>query len=361
MAIQQNSLFSSSALEDFSGALSTRAPDYSIEPKTWRQTAKHVAIFILKIVLFPWALYELAQFILQRFIMLPLYPAQNSFLKWIIPPFSNTSLDISRTQAAKNLLDKGYVVRHVCLEKQGTRYSGLLIGKKETIENGNWVIQATGNCEPVEYSAEEYADNYSKIQYNTLLVNGPGVGRSQGTATPKTMGDAQQVGISFLETLVKAKKIVLAGRSLGGAAIGQAIEQHTFDLNIKYLVVRQMTFDRASNVCSKNICPKSGFLRTLVKKLVRWAGCEMDSTISSKKLADLNIKEVIVQATCEEVIGVPSTHQFQTDGPIINRASLGYRLVKTNTLKEKVFLSLPNAPHVSWSAIALPTAEIASL
>ncbi|HEV3270374.1 MAG TPA: hypothetical protein VGZ69_07005 [Candidatus Rhabdochlamydia sp.] len=149
------------------------------------------------------------------------------------------------------------------------------------------------------------------------MINGPCVGNSQGQATPKSMGDAQQVGISFLEKFVEAKNIVIAGRSLGGAAIGQAILQHEFKKDVNYLVVSQMSFDKASNICGKTISTLSPRLGWFVEKLIQLVGCEMDAVAAAKKLQKLEIVQVVVQASNQEIPSgkLPRLEDFQADGP----------------------------------------------
>ncbi|NGX34380.1 MAG: hypothetical protein K1060chlam1_00733 [Candidatus Anoxychlamydiales bacterium] len=349
---------------DFTKPLSKRLADFSIQDKTkWQKLAKKVIVLTLKIVIFPWGIYELARYIVQRLVMIPLYPAQSRIVRFFIRklmPISEKDLDLFRKQIAIRMNEQGFLVRHVALEKNGVRYSGMLIGHKDTIANGKWALQATGNLELIEHSAENIAKIYKDFQVNTLLINGPAVGKSEGRATPESMGDAQEVGLSFLENALKANKIVIAGRSLGGASVGQAISKHEFKKDVKYLVVRQMTFDRASNICGKTVRNWSPRLGSFVKKVVKWSGCEMDSLAASKKLQELGIKEIIVQATQREIKSheLPKKDDFMTDGPILAHASLGYRLIKEKVVDNKVFLGLENAEHMTDSAILAARDEI---
>ena len=343
--------------------------DFSVQnssPKDYRETLKKIQLSVLQVFLLPWGLYELSRFIIQRLIMIPMYPAQSTLATTVIGMgvFAITSEGLDEWRAhTGDALNKQGCVRHVVLEKDGVRYSGLLIGHRDTISNGNWVIQAGGNLEFMEHSAAEMAATYRRYGYNTLLVNGPAVGKSWGHATPQSMGEAQRLGIQFLETALRAKRLVLAGRSLGGAAIGQAILQHDFKKDIDYLVVRQMTFDTSSHICSKVVAQAFPALESWVASLVKWAGVEMDSVAASRKLQDLGITEVIVQASSKEVkVGtIPDVSDFQTDGPIIAEASLGYRLVKEGITRHKVFHCLPNADHMTHDAVIAAEKEIRHL
>lgn len=342
--------------------------------------------FVSKIILSVWALHTILRYVAQRLIMIPLYPAQSRIFKRIIG-FRQNRLNQTRSEISQVLGEKGFLTRDVSLEKNGIRYSGLLIGHKDTINNGQWVLQATGNIQHIESPAQDYAEEFIKAGYNTLLINGPGVGKSQGEATPASMGDAQQVGIAFLETAIKAKKIALAGYSLGGAAIGQAVLKHDFKENVKYLVVRQMTFDRASTIAEIFVRPIPGQifgyfndggyykvakvlfkitarilprLRFIVPGFIKWAGCEMDSVAASKKLEKLKIKEVIIQAGKNEVPAekLPTVNDFQDDGVIEAEVSLGRALIAEGVTHEKVFICLVGAGHSAFEAIEKTAEQI---
>lgn len=77
----------------------------------------------------------------------------------------------------------GYESKHIGLKINGVVYSALQITHSD---NKGWVLQATGNGEPIEYSAVFFAKTYKNMGLNVLLVNGPGVGRSGGRATPSS-------------------------------------------------------------------------------------------------------------------------------------------------------------------------------
>lgn len=235
-------------------------------------------------------------------IMVPLYPAQSSLLKnCFIKHFKTENIDTSRLAKGKTLLEQGYIVRHVTLEKEGTRFSGLLVGKPETINNGKWVLQAGGNCQTAEASSWGI-EKYEQIGYNLLAINNPGVGRSEGTSTPENMGECQRTALAYLKTAIKANRVVLAGYSLGGAAIGELINQYNFENSeTNFLVVRQMTFNEVSQMGEK-FTENNCLLNFLAKPLAVWSGCQMINLDSAKKLAVHNIREIIIQGDADEVI-----------------------------------------------------------
>ena len=183
--------------------IAPKGVDFSVSGPV-ESTAKKVGEVALKIILFPWGVYCATRWAVQRLIMIPLYPAQSSLVKLFIPQINNkilniqfrtAALDVKRVKMAEHLSKKGLIIRHVCLEKNGAKLSGLIIAHPDHIQNGKWVLQACGNIQPIEQGTDLVAECYHKEKYNVLLVNNPGVGRSEGTATPDTIGDAQEMGI----------------------------------------------------------------------------------------------------------------------------------------------------------------------
>jgi len=326
---------------------------------TWNDTAKKVALFVLKIVLFPWALYELSKYVMQRVIMLPLYPAQSSLLKYfLVPSWQASALKIAGLQNAQRLNQNGYQVTPVRLEKNGNVYSGFAVEPNEAKGNGNWVIQATGNGEPVENSMPYFSSIYKDCGFSTLLINGPGVGLSEGRANPETMGDAQEVGLCYLESALKAKNIVMAGRSLGGAAMSQAILQHTFKPDVKYMAVRQMTFDRVSHIAADVVAKSDPKLHGLIERLIKWAGCEIDSVEASKRLSQLNIEEIIIQARSAFGAADQITPDlFASDGVITKNASLGFALANEKVLDRKHFYFLRGEGNIHMADESITMAK----
>ena len=126
--------------EDFAKPLSKMKVDSSSKTinssslPRWMVVVVKIVLFLTKIMIFPWGLYELTKYSAQRFVMLNLYPSQNSIVKLFAKNLIGIAgLDKARLEATKMLVSQGYIVRHVVLEKDQNRYSGLLIGHKNTI------------------------------------------------------------------------------------------------------------------------------------------------------------------------------------------------------------------------------------
>ena len=284
--------------------------------RDWKKIAEKIICFP-----FPFRIGFIVSCILERLTMAIVNPAQSTLIKSFIGCDVKES-DKLRKSVASTLEQQNYIVRHVILEKNGVRYSGLLIGHTETIRNGRWLLHATGNRGLIENLAEDLAQLcYKKDDFNVLLINGPGVARSEGWANPHTIGDAQEIGLSFLEKAINATEIVISGHSLGGAAIGQAILQHAFDTEKrKYTVIFDKTFDRLSNIAR---CLVGGWASYLIKKL----GLEMDTVAASEILKEKQIEQIILQGGTAIS---PSTkirpERFANDGVICKESCLASTL-----------------------------------
>lgn len=310
--------------------ISPRDIDFSIEDP---QPAQNYLRTTLKIILLPWLAYEGVKWVAQRLIMARIYPAQSTLVKAMIPEFRTPFLDQARVKDAQDLMAKGFIVRHVTFERNGVKISGVLIGHRDHINNGKWALQATGNIQPVELGITMIGEIYHSQKYNVLMLNNPGIGRSEGTATPETIGATQEMGIQFLETVLKAKKVILAGYSMGGGAMSQAILKHAFRQDISYAALRQMSFDRVSNVCHKVL----GL--SWAPALVHWAGCEIDSLQASRRLQELKIPEVVIQSCDTRDVAMH-------DGAIPPDASLHYGILnELNVDETKQFINVHYAHH----------------
>jgi len=230
-------------------------------------------------------------------------------------------------------LTNPYLVRQVILEKEGRRYRALMVATAHSLKSRNWVLQAPGNGMPIENCAGLYALYCTHdLNASLLIVQGPGAGDNDGEIPTTNLGEPFELALSCIETHFKAKQIILSGYSLGGASIGQAIEQHTFDTEKhKYIVVRQMTFDNLSNV-GYNLFSYS-CLSCFANCLIKWTGCDIDNVEASRILQEKQIVEIVVQAGEDEVIPY--------------EASLSRALQNKGVNGHKIFEQIPDAGHGS--------------
>lgn len=248
--------------------------------ETWQETAIKISMTLLKIILFPWGIYAGCKFLANWFALSCIYPAQNlpkdQLFEW-------------RKEAIEQRNLNGGIMRHIRLEKNGKSYSAFLIGKESTIQNGKWVLHANGNHASIEKECAvqpNYLDSYLAEDFNVLLVNGPGVGCSDSMEALEDLADSQELGLTFLETAIKAQEMILTGISLGAGAQSMVINRHAFLENRTYTVIRLWTFDRLSNL----VYHLTGQLGVW---LLSWLGYEIDSIKASQKLHELAIQEII--------------------------------------------------------------------
>lgn len=274
---------------------------------------------LLKITVVAWTLHNGSQYMTERAIMASVYPAQSSYYKRCRKQCDKMRAGL---EAAAQFSTNCHI-HPIILEDEGLQFHGWMICDPALQDKKQWVLQAVGNNTTVEEFIPAVNERYIKAGFNTLLINNPGVGGSQGTSTPKTMGKVQSLALTYLEETVQAKKIVLAGHSLGGASIGQAILQHTFKPDVQYLVIQQMTFGRLSHT-AKIMKP---ILKLLASPLIHWTELEMDTVAASQKLANLGIEEW--------VINKKDRNGFAHDGVIPGEATLGAVLHKIGLLERK--------------------------
>jgi hypothetical protein len=222
----------------------------------------------------------------------------------------------------------------VTLEKNGVKYSGWTICHPQNKNNGNWTVIGLENNATAEQLIEKEEFNYQMgAGFNILVMNPPGVGLSQGTSTPASLGEVQDLALTYLENR-GAKKIAMLGRSLGGAAIGQGILQHTFKSNIKYLAIPHMTFGSLSQAVHGLVKKRISCLASTAASLIRWTGLEMNTVAASEKLSKNQIREIVVNRF---------TNGRYTDDEIISaEASLGYMLSLKSITRHK---SLPSSEN----------------
>lgn len=317
--------------------IADRVPDFEMTVQREEQPFTIVDLFFSCL----YAVADLPKAIIRKIILLPLYPAQSTLVSFFCTRFQRTEIADMRLHKAQTLKNGGFCFRHIVLRVNDIAYSALLVGHTTTITNGRWALQAIGNGMTAESSIDGFADFYGRLRSNVLIVNAPQVGASLGSAIPEEMGAAQHAGICFLEQAIKAKKIAIVGMSFGGAAIASAIMKHNFKNDRQYFVLRQVSFSSVSAVCSAVVesITKSAWVASFIAALVKWSGLEIDCIEASRKLAQRNIPEGIVQAkkqqTSESSI---RKEDFLHDGLIPQEASLGYKLVEQGMCQNTAFL-----------------------
>jgi hypothetical protein len=242
--------------------------------------------------------------------------------------FSKRDLKEAEARLFSHVNKNGFVTQKISLHKSGVTYDATIIGHKDTINNGKWVVNALGNCMAMENSLDNFASENYANGANTLMINGPAVGNSRGYPTRYQMGAGFEAGLQFLEKEVKATHIVFQGLSLGGGMMGEATLAHEFDTTkFKYLGISDRTFSRLSDIAAVFV----PFIATVAFFLT---GAELDSVAGAEKLKKLNIEHVIIQHNSDKNQG--------TDGVIPDRVALAPKLEAAST---RTFLLSPRIPH----------------
>lgn len=311
----------------------------------------------------------IARYIASRLAMIGIYPAQSKIVRngprivhYIASRFNisfmRTALDLDTLVSiaselmpkmiSTNNVSRDILIRHVVLENKGVKYHGVLYGGRDTLLNKQWVCYSLGNGMVADRVVQQIGRNYSSAGFNTLVMDGPGVGRSEGHAVPETMGDAVEVGLQYLEKELQAERIALIGFSLGGAMLGQAIKGHAFQDATEYKVAQENTFSRTSDFAALF------FGKTLGKWIVGQLGLEMDSVQASQQLSSKGIQEYVIGHSISSKDynnpldnGEPGWENDPTgDGVIPGRVALGKVLKKENITENKVFHGWIQEGHV---------------
>lgn len=250
---------------------------------------------------------------------------------------SKDELANDETQATQALTSQGFITQKITLYKSGVVYDATIIGHKDTLANGKWVMYALGNFMAMEQVMIDASAKSQLSGANTLLVNGPAVGRSKGFPTRYQKSAGFEAGLQFLEKEVKATHIAFKGISLGGGMMLEAVLAHEFDPNIRYLGISDRTFSSLSDIAA-------AILGCLITPVFYLSGTQLDSVSGAEKLKQLNIEHIIIQHTSEQ-------HQ-ENDGVIPDRASLASKLEPAST---RTFLLSPDILHTRSIPTAIDT------
>jgi len=248
--------------------------------------------------------------------------------------------NVSQNLEALNQLEReGYFIKKITICKSGVQYDAAIIGNKKTIGNGKWTLHALGNGMSMEMVYDDLPRANYKKGSNTLLINGPSVGQSNGWPTRYQLGAGFEAGIQFLEEKVQAKHIALHGLSLGGGMMSEAILNHDFSSGlsrgIKYLVISDRTFCKLSDIASN-------LIGVVVKPIFYLMGMELDVVKAAKKLSQLGIEQIIIQ---HDPFDMRYSLPRGDDGVIPSEVSLASRLHREKDLKNKVFLESGMITH----------------
>lgn len=306
---------------------------------------RRIALICLAIIIFPIGLGLLAHKLIGK-IMFNGWLTVNEHRKTFIESYVGSeegSKTLAKVIAKRiNVLVDGFIV------------DAFICGRPENINNGKWVIVATGVGRCME-DMQGYFDHDQLHQQNYLFFNYPGVGASTGLPSKDQVVNSYNAMLHFLEDSEKgigAKEIVCWGRSIGGAIQAEALKNHIFQDQIKYTLVRDRSFSRLSDV-------------SWYTKILKFVGWEFDGVAASEKLEELKKDEIILQTAHHKPsilanrnslseIGrlqdqdlyyndkdLLTANRILDDGSISARSSLAYALLSKKTdWEHKKFISI---------------------
>ncbi len=259
-----------------------KAPDplysYQTESKIWRMVKK-----ILLILLFPIGLLVLIYRVLQ---------AKFGGMILQAPKASTPEVCAKmRSQLVNRYKDGEWKLKRISIQVDDWALDATIVGKPSTLNNGTWLLFVPGSdkcCESTLLNQErDLPAILEQIEGNGIYFNYPGVAGSEGVAPNKeTLAKACRAVLRFLEDDVEAKRIVCHGYSLGGGALGSALEEHPLKDDVRYCCVYDHSFSDAAAVASAQM---NSSLAGLVLKSLGW---NLDAVNSTKKL---KAQQIVIQ------------------------------------------------------------------
>lgn len=207
---------------------------------------------------------------------------------------TQAELQAQEEVGTKDLVQRGYSVQRIALNKSGVAYNAMIITHPKTVESRKWSIHALGNNMAMEEVMSTIARNNFPRGCNTLLINGPAVGKSfleklWVFPTRYQFGAGFEAGLQCLETIMQATHINMRGLSLGNGMMSEGILQHDFKIGkVAYLLISDRTFSRLSDIARAFVTIIGTFLCYLT-------GAELDGVAAAKRWTALDLPQIIIQ------------------------------------------------------------------
>lgn len=241
--------------------------------------------------------------------------------------------------------------------KNGLDLDAAIMGRPSTLPNKKWVLVSVGRRDLYEERlvSKAFQNFLTQINANALLFNYPSIGASKGNRNTKNLVESYQTMLHFLEDNkqgIGAKTIIGYGYSLGGGIQGESLKTYNLQdglkKGIRYIFIKDRTFSSLERAC-----------KSITKGCLDWmiphAQLSLDSVESSKKLAELQIPEIIIQTTDAE-------RNTISDGVISKNAAL-QTAIQTLSFPNKWFINftercINNSPQDRFSSMFLHTCSM---
>lgn len=344
---------------------------YNTESQAWRITK-----FVLSIIIFPIALYNLIHALIGKAVVIASRPTAMG------PEYAgNYALD------CRENLHPDWKYKRFTVQVDGTDIDAYIITKPNTVNNGRWMLNSNGvgqfaeeRCfrdmivppdQPVQNEGEdkqnaeapqptyratyrelmghEFRQILTSLESNAIVFNYPNVGSSGGMPNRNTMVKAYKAMLTILEDQtigLGAKEIIGYGHSIGGGVQGDALRTHELKNDIKYAFVKSRTFSNLSTASSCLASHMAGRIAGYIAEFfIKCFGWNLDSVESSLKL---NAPEIILQTATmpneafeyEELLTHEDANKIASEEAIRDDASIAKALLTNpdwDRTKKRIF------------------------
>ena len=235
------------------------------------------------------------------------------------------------------LSQRGREVKRITIKANGCLLDAMILGRKENLGNGRWIVFSNGNAATYERTNERKLIMADNLNANILLYNYASTGRSEGSfPNRQAILASHRAMLSFLEEEIKATEIIDFAQSIGGGIQGENLKTYPLKNGVKYVFVKYMTFATLSQLVEESI----GKVGAVALKGLNW---EYSSVESSKALSH---PEIIIQQSNQEkmkggYVEMTNINQLsKTDGVIKGEVSLAKTLFQDPSCpkENKVFM-----------------------
>jgi len=197
-------------------------------------------------------------------------------------------------KSREDLFDGGRDVKRISIKANGYTVDALILGKRENLGNGRWIVFSGGNGECYERIDQLRLSFADSINANILLYNYPSIGRSSGFLPNRgAILASHRAMLSFLENKVGATEIIDFGHSIAGGIQGENLKTYSLRDEVKYVFIKNKTFSSIS------VLARRMFLG-IGKVAVQFLKWDYSSVVSSKSLKH---HEIIIQQGTEFIRG----------------------------------------------------------
>lgn len=334
---------------------SSPKPCYKIELEN---RILRIAKRVLSYVLFPIAIYQYLHSYAGKYQLLKMGCDREYQL------LHGKSIDDKRLDM---MSDPHWKVKRLAIEVDGFIIDAAIMGTEATLGNGRWLMHTCGSDSSYESvmgqvdpanPQKDIKNLLKEIDANMISFNYSGIGASTGAPSASAMIKAYKACLRFLEDQdrgLAAKEIITHSRSLGGGVEGEVLKTHEFQDDIKYVCIKDKTFESVSKAAYYLFQNATGIFLSALIKIFGWDF----SPFPYRKLDIANVKEIIIQSSIyADYVSITNRENldvFKYDGSIPPKASLARAILadRNISLKNKVILGVPDNHYSGFSNIPI--------